>query len=164
VGRQSSWSPREFASVIPELLGEGSIYAYCHLPCLAPRIQQLDDFRRDARTGGEQAAWRTFRDRYLAELAPEALAVGRAFVEAAAAVGGMAIFLCAEAHQPAWETLTEAEKDAHYCHRFTLAARLAAVMKAEYHDLRVKRVNLDMVDFVAQWQHSGSYHPSVTWL
>src|SRR5262245_32092108 len=35
-GGQSSWSPREFASVIPAALPPDRPYSYVHLPCLAP--------------------------------------------------------------------------------------------------------------------------------
>ncbi|MGE0821754.1 MAG: DUF488 family protein [Candidatus Binatia bacterium] len=157
VGAQSSWSPREFATVIPDMLAGGSPYAYLHLPCLAPSIALLNQNRQ-----GEIASWQHFRQRYLAELTPESLDVAQAFVEAAVAAGGMAVFLCAEAEQPAYDSLSATEQDAHYCHRFSLAKQVARRLQEAYDAVVVKMVHLDLVDLSEQKKARGQYRPRVT--
>jgi hypothetical protein len=150
-GKQSSWSPREFATEIPAILGGKTKYAFLHLPCLAPSIELLE---RDI-------PWREFRDAYIKELSDQDLAVGEAFVEAATMEGGIAVFLCAEPDQPAFDSLSENAKEENYCHRFTLAKRIARQIKAAHPKAAISIVQLDVVDFYLQKKHGDSYVPRV---
>jgi hypothetical protein len=152
-GAQSSWSPREFATIIPNFLSAGARYAYLHVPCLAPSIGMLD---------GDLSSWRDFRREYVKERSDEDLALGQAFVEAAAAEGGMAAFLCAEADHPEFDSLPEGEQNTHYCHRFTLAKLIAGRLNAAYGDVRGQMVHLDVVDFHLQRERGEAYVPRVT--
>lgn len=160
VGGMGSWGPREFASIVPEMIAGRSPYAYLHLPCLAPSIRLLDESRKS----GPAAKWELFRERYITELSEQALDVARAFVAGAAAADGLAIFLCAEADQPGFDSLSGSDKDSHYCHRYTLAACIARRAKAMYQGLTVRRIHLDVVDFHACGKRPGSYRPRETLL
>jgi len=152
-GAQSSWSPREFASVIPMSLRADQKYDYAHLPCLAPSVELL---------GAKNLTWRQFRDRYVAEVSDDDLSVGEAFVEAAAMESGLAVLMCAEADHPHFDTLPEEEKEVHYCHRFTLANQIARRLKARPAGLTVNLVHLDLVDFHEATQAGRSYRPRTT--
>jgi hypothetical protein len=156
VGAQSSWSPREFASIIPNSLAGRITYAYLHLPCLAPSVALLDEARKN------QMPWHTFRERYIEELTPDALDVGRAFVETAVAAGGMAIFLCAEADQPEFDVLPDVEQEEYYCHRFTLAKQVANRIKDACANTSIRCVHLDLVDFQTQMKSVNAYSPRST--
>lgn len=137
VGGQGSWSPLELATLLPDRMPAGC-YAFLHLPCLAPSVGLLE-----AAPNHTLPDWRSFRDRYRAELTADALDVGQAFVEAAAAVGGLAVLLCAEQHRPDFEDLSPSEQDANYCHRFTLANALADRLARTRPDVTVTRRDVD---------------------
>jgi hypothetical protein len=131
-------------------------YSFLHLPCLAPSIALLDEARKSG------LRWREFRTRYLEELSLDSLDIARAFVEAAQASGGLAIFLCAEADRPDFDQLSEPEQEESYCHRFTLAKQVAHRCKDVHGAVVVKQVHLDLVDFKEQWGKSGQYIPRLT--
>jgi len=148
VGGQSSWSPREFASVIPDGLPRDLPYAFLHLPCLAPSLELLAE---------KHMPWREFRRRYADELTAAAVGGACAFVEAAAAHGGLTVFLCSEADQPDFDALPADQQDVHYCHRFTLARRVAAELKNAWLGVTVQLVHLDLYEF---WQQRRTgYQP-----
>jgi hypothetical protein len=149
VGGQGSWAPREFATIVPEQLPREAAYDYLHLPCLAPSIPLLSM---------KDLPWREFRDRYVAELTPSALSVARAFVEAAVSRSGLAVFLCAEPHQPAFDELTPENQQHSYCHRYTLAHKVADTLRLAWPVAAVDLVYLDLVDFAAQ-AATGTYVP-----
>jgi hypothetical protein len=71
-GGQGSWSPREFATEIPAMMGSAHNYAFVHLPAVAPSIELLAWGR------GAKPDWREFRKRYEAELAAGAVRVAAA--------------------------------------------------------------------------------------
>lgn len=154
-GAQSSWSPREFASVIPGMLAGGRKYAYVHLPCLAPSVALLAE---------KSLTRQQFRDRYLAELSDDDLSVGEAFAESASAQDGMAVLMCAEPDQPDYDNLPEAEKEACYCHRFPLIQQIAGRLKARHPGLTVRQVRLDLVDFHQARQAGNAYYPRASTL
>lgn len=139
VGGQGSWAPLEFATLIPEAMASPYAYAFVHLPCLAPSPELLAAWH-----AGQIATWRDMRDRYNAELTPDAVDVARAFVEAAAHAKGLAVFLCAEADTADFDALPLAEQNACYCHRFALAQRVAARLREAHAGLTVRLVCLDM--------------------
>jgi len=138
-GAQSSWSPREFGSVIADrLAGKGIRYAFLHLPALTPSIALLD----------RAAPWQEFRSCYEEELSEEDCDLGCAFVEAATACDGLAIFLCAEEFQPDFDRLPAGEQEGCYCHRFTLVRRIAGRLRTHHGpDLPIRRLDLDLSDF-----------------
>lgn len=123
-GAQSSWSPEQFATRIPEALGPHLRYEFLHLPVVAPTLDLLEQERR-----GDLGGWRVFRDRYAAGLSARAVAVVVAFAEAAASAGGMLILLCAEPLCADFERLPPERQDEVYCHRFTLAARVQQALR-----------------------------------
>jgi hypothetical protein len=152
-GAQSSWSPREFASVIPAHLPSGQKYAYVHIPHLAPSVELLE---------AKHLNWSQFRDRYIAQLSNDALSVGEAFVEAAAKEGGLGVLMCAEADHPQFDSLPEEQKETHYCHRFTLAKQIARRLQARHAGVTVSQVHLDLVDFQEADRAGRSYTPRLT--
>jgi hypothetical protein len=154
VGAQSSWSPREFATVIPELIADRVRYEYLHMPCLAPTVALLNAERKQ-----QIPSWHDFRQQYIATLLPAHVSVGRAFVETSASDGGIAIFLCAEADQPEFDRLSLADQNSHYCHRFTLAKRIASDLRSAYTGVSVELVHLDMLDFQEHRKSGREYQP-----
>ena len=154
-GGSGSWGPREFGTIIPNALS--TLYSYHHLPQLAPSTELLSDYRKAMKLPetldsleikgtteriqhgtpgfGDVVSyawkhWQVFRARYLSELSDIALRTGRAFIEAANAIGGLPIFLCAEECCPDFESESQAVQDEHYCHRYTLCSVLANHMQA----------------------------------
>lgn len=106
--------------------------------------------------------WEEFRRRYDEELDDDALRVGQAFVEAAAASGGMAVFVCAEEDQPDFDDLELVDKFLTYCHRFTLARRLAARVRDDHEGVDVELVHLELSEFQEQERSGESYSPRTT--
>lgn len=157
VGGQGSWAPLEFATLIPAGMsahGHHHAYSYLHLPCLAPSVALLDAAHRD-----EFPTHRELARRYREELAPETLDIGRAFVEAAATAGGLAVLLCAEPDQPSFSSLAADEQYASYCHRFTLAQQIGGRIREAYRDVQVQLVQLDLIDHGAQKADGRAYVP-----
>lgn len=155
-GGQGSWSPLEFATLIPREFGNGQPYGFLHLPIVAPSHALLATERR-----GELAGWSQFRKHYNDEVGAAAVAVARAFVEAAAVRGGLAVLLCAEPYETTFDDLPEdvaVQNDCH-CHRFNLARRVADAMLAERPGLKVERVDLDAAAFVAAFRDDRVYEP-----
>lgn len=138
VGAQSSWSPREFASLVPDMLGADQAYSFIHLPLLAPSLALLDADRKQ-QLGG----WRVFCERYRAELGESAIAVAQAFVEAAAQRGGLALFMCAEPFHADFERLAPEAQDNICCHRFPLSQRVATALKQHHPGVPIERLDLD---------------------
>lgn len=158
-GAQSSWSPREFATIIPAMVRKP--LEFLHLPAAAPSIGLLDNDRK-ARKSGKVLPWQEFRRQYYDALTNEAVDVVRAYVEAAAAAGGMAIILCAEPYCPDFDALSQERQDELYCHRFTLAKRVAqAILTARGGMVNVRMVNLELSDFV---KRGNAWTPPVTML
>jgi len=151
-GAQSSWSPREFATQVATMLSASITYSFLHLPCMAPSIDLLSN---------KELPWQKFRDCYCEDLTEEALNVGQAFVEAAAVNNGLVVLLCAEAYRAGFATLAAEEQETCYCHRFSLAHRLAERLRATYHGVVVKRVDLDIMEFLACKQARQDYTPSL---
>lgn len=133
VGGQGSWSPLEFATLIPERMGGG--YEFLHVPSVAPSPALLADRR---------IGWREFRRRYREEVPEGAVRVARAFAEWASTAGGLAVLLCAEADLPSFDDSPQEEQEAHYCHRFTLSRMVADSVRAEYGSMPVSRVHLSL--------------------
>lgn len=152
-GAQSSWSPEEFATLIPEAMGGPHAYAFLHLPVLAPSIATRDASKR------HEVDWHGFRDRYARDLTPGAVAVARAFVEAAAHKGGLAIFLCAEQVRPDFTELAPDDQEKHHCHRFHLVRRVADAIRADHPNKRLERVDLDPGAFAVACLAERSYEP-----
>ncbi len=145
-GAQSSWSPREFATMIPALVRMP--LEFMHLPAAAPSIGLLDEDRK-ARKADKVMPWQEFRRQYDADLSVDTVDVVRAYVEAAAAAGGMAIILCAEPYCPDFDVQSQEQQDEYYCHRFTLAQRVAqAILKSRSGAVSIKMVNLELSNFV----------------
>ena len=158
-GAQSSWSPREFASIIPAMVRKP--LEFLHLPAVAPSIGLLDEDRK-ARKAGNVLPWQEFKRQYDTGLTNESVDVVRAYVEAAAAVGGMAIILCAEPYCPDFDALSQEHQEELYCHRFTLAKRVSqAILSARCGKVNVRMVNLELSDFV---KRGISWKPPVTLL
>lgn len=155
-GAQSSWSPAEFASLIPAAIGSGSRYAFLHLPIVAPSMGLLGEYHK-----GQVSDWHDFRDRYNEELGEGAITVARAFVEAADCGGGMAVFLCAEPCCPDFDTLPAAAQNANHCHRFTLAHRVARQLQQACPTIRVERVDLDPGEYATRRKAGQPYAPRV---
>jgi hypothetical protein len=153
-GGQGSWSPKEFATIIRAERPAGTTYDFIHLPTLAPSLALLDQ---------KHIPWRDFSARYTEELTHDAIGVARAFIEAAAVHGGLAVFICAEADQPNFDALSDNEQLLHYCHRFTLAHRVGAALKEAWPRAVVQLVQLDMVDFLDQ-KATERYQPRVSTL
>lgn len=150
-GAQSSWSPREFATIIPAMVRKPM--EFLHLPAAAPSIGLLDEDRK-ARKAGKVLPWQEFKRQYDTALTNESVDVVRAYVEAAAAVGGMAIILCAEPYCPDFDALAQEHQEEYYCHRFTLAQRVVqSILAARNDSVDVKLINLELSDFVK----SGRY-------
>ena len=78
--------------------------------------------------------------------------------------GGLPILLCAEADHPDFDNLPEEEQAVHYCHRFTLAKRLASRMRTLHGDITVEMVHLDIAEFQHQVRLRGRYEPRTTQL
>lgn len=146
VGGSGSWSPREFATEIPTLMNSGKPYQFVHIPALGPSIDLLRS----------KLPWPQFRDRYVSELPAMALETARALVEGACTGGGLAVFLCAEAYHPEFDSLSPPGQEEFYCHRFTLARCVAARLREAYPDVVVKAVHLDTVDY---HEATGGYRP-----
>lgn len=139
VGGQGSWSPLEFASLIPAAIDGPYPYAFVHLPCVAPSHGLVDTWH-----GGRLANWREFRNLYNAELSAASVEVARAFVETAATAGGLAIFLCAEPDAPDFDTCSLEEQNELYCHRFALARRVADRLREAHPAAEVRLMCLDI--------------------
>jgi len=56
-GAQSSWSPAEFASLIPAAIGLGGRYGFLHLPIPAPSTGLLADYHADTSPCRPAAGW-----------------------------------------------------------------------------------------------------------
>lgn len=160
VGGQGSWAPLEFATLIPERMASPGPYEFVHLPCLAPSVPL-----RNAFAGGQHASWRELRRCYNESLSKDAVNVAGAFVEAVNAIEGMAIFLCAEPDVPDFDDRLEVDteekkgQNSLYCHRFTLARRIAEQMKEVYTEIKVTLWHLNMADYQAQRQTGEAYVP-----
>jgi len=151
VGGQGSWSPREFASLIPDIMkdqGCKQLYSFIHLPILAPSIALLNL----ARNG---LSWQEFKKEYQQELYQNgAIDIAVAFIEATACRSGICIFLCAEEYQPDFINLDQPEQNECYCHRYALAKKVAREIDQDYKSVRL--CNLDLRDFKGQWQNYGN--------
>jgi hypothetical protein len=178
VGGSGSWSPAEFATIIPERLEEAGIkqYSFHHLPQAAPSLDLLGAWRRASQQSarlvdkeidtavqqvirGDEPVptawrhWQVFKARYSRETAESpAIAAGRAFVEAARDVGGIAIFLCAEERRAQFDSLSPQEQDGCYCHRFTLARQIARSIRRDFPDAKIHRVDLSVGETVTETQ------------
>jgi hypothetical protein len=174
VGGSGSWGPDVFTGTLPEMLGAAGIsrYTYYHLPILAPTRSLLDRSNRAAKSSErlseaqieaaavavdqgvqpDAAAFRhheVFRAAYLRELqSTAAVAVARAFVEAANEIDGIPILLCAEARRAEFHLAAREEQDADYCHRFTLAAQVAAALKRGSSGMEVVRLDFSIGESV----------------
>lgn len=215
VGSQSSWSPRELASLVPAAMQQWATvhrrssqpYGFWHLPCLAPSIQllalwrkatelfrkverlrkdivkaspddrsmtdlmsKLDRAKNDLdehvarfavgdvpsavenvlRNGINEAElpvaafrhWEIFRAGYVRDLPTFAIDVACAFVEAARAHGGVAIFMCAEECCSSFDILSRDDQDNAYCHRYTLAATITKAFEKLHPNAVVKRLEV----------------------
>ncbi len=141
-GGSGSWGPLEFATKIPRMLSSsGNEYAYFHLPIAAPSETLLADWRAGVE---EVTRWAGFRDAYMSELSEDAILAVRAFVESAAAVGGIAILLCAEPCCLDFDSLEHADQDKVYCHRFTLVNLVARALHNANGKLTINRVDLSI--------------------
>ena len=121
---------------------------FMHLPAAAPSIGLLDEDRK-ARKAGKNMPWQEFKRQYDAALANDTVDVIRAYVEASVVAGGMAIILCAEPYCPDFDAEPQERQDEHYCHRFTLAQRVAqSILTARNDSVDVKLINLELSDFV----------------
>jgi hypothetical protein len=181
VGGQGSWSPLEFASVVPETVREP--YSFFHLPSLAPTLKLLQDYRKsrklpnltDTDIAGAVSAvgcgddpgaaawkhWQVFREKYRKEIQsdPHSTAAAVAFVEVAQAAGGLAIFVCAEEFEEDFDCQSQDRQDEVYCHRYTLAAAVSRSLRQRYPGCEVTRVDLSL-EFPGQ--HSHEYPTSVS--
>ncbi|OGA98188.1 MAG: hypothetical protein A3E25_20920 [Burkholderiales bacterium RIFCSPHIGHO2_12_FULL_69_20] len=155
VGAQSSWSPREWASQVPDLLGDAQPYDYMHLPILAPSIDLLQAYR-----GHQLGGWQVFRDGYDAGLATAGVRVAQAFVEAAVQRGGLAVLLCAEPYCARFDEMAQDLQDTLCCHRFHLARRVALALQREHPGMAVDRVDLDADAFAAAVLAGRDYEPA----
>ena len=88
--------------------------------------------------------WQVCRARYLSDLSPSSILCGQAFVEAARAIGGLAIFLCCEPDVGDFDDLPQDQQDRAYCHRFTLAAAIARSVSAHFPNDQIQRVSLSL--------------------
>lgn len=153
-GAQGSWSPLELATLIPAQIDNGQPCDFLHVPVVAPSTKLLATEKR-----GELAGWSEFRKRYNAEVGDAAVAVARAFVEAAAVRGGLAVLLCAEPYETAFADLPTDVQNKCHCHRFNLARRVADAMKTQRPGWAVERVDLDAAAFVAACRETRVYEP-----
>lgn len=167
-GAQGCWSPEHFATQIPALMSPEtrSTYGYVHLPIAAPTAELLTNWRKarkihapgedievavmQARLGDTVSAhahmwrhWQVFREAYVRQLPPNAVAAVRAFVEAARTNDGLAILVCAEPHADGFDAMTQAEQDDLYCHRYTLATAVVRSLQKDKASLEVTGVVLD---------------------
>lgn len=162
VGGMGSWSPKEFSSIIPDLIEQhyarSEKYEYIHLPGIAPTIELRNKLRN------EKLSWERFRDSYNSTLKEDSLDVITAFVESVATTqNSLPIIMCSEEHQPDFHHLTPELQDECYCHRFTLAKNIALRLSKEYQKIVI--YSLDIVDFMEQWRGSKqsvftNYQPS----
>ena len=165
-GGQGSWGPNELTNTIPRLMGSrGKHFAYVHLPCAAPSPQLLERWWKATKSRAplspeeiakaveairegrspEFAAWRhwqVFKEGYLAELDETAVLAARAFAESAAAIGGTAVYLCAEAFAPGFDDSSQDAQDQTWCHRYTLSSRVAESLRQDCSGIPIRRVNL----------------------
>lgn len=154
-GAQSSWSA-EFASPIPAAIGSGGRYGFLHLPILAPSTGLLGEYHK-----GQVSDWPDFRDRYNEKVSEGAIAVVRAFVEAADCAGGMAVFLCAEPSCPDFDTLPAAAQDTNHCHRLTLAHRVARQLQQACPMVVVEGFDLDPGEYATRRRAGKPYEPRI---
>ena len=144
-GPQNSWSPREFATIIPAMVYKPMVFM--HLPEAAPSIELLEKDRK-AREAGTVLHWQKFKHQYNAALTIYTVDLIQAYVEAAAVAGGMIILLCAEPYCPDFDVQPQERQDELYCHRFTLAQRTVRAIKADRGDaVNVRLLNLELSDF-----------------
>jgi hypothetical protein len=172
-GGSGSWGPREFGTLIPDMIENNCGYSYHHLPDLAPEVELLDDFRAamklDETLSSDEIAdiagqltagtldqsripacawkhWQVFGAAYRRDLPQHAVLAGRAFVEAAAVAGGVAVFLCAEEYLPDFDLADQNSQDDAYCHRYTLASLIAQSLGESFPAAEISRVSLRMGD------------------
>lgn len=143
VGGSSSWSPREFETVIADKILEQ--YNYIHIPSLCPSINLFDNMQKankkeifltekeinqeleNLKEGNKlneisYKHWQIYKEVYKKEILSndEIIKIARAIVEYSASIGGLAIFLCSEEHRHNFNEMSQEEQDDAYCHRFTL--------------------------------------------
>ena len=82
--------------------------------------------------------WQIFSAEYR-QINTDAITIGRAFVEAAEYVDGIAIFLCAEEHEPSFDDKHQQEQDEVCCHRYTFTTLVARAVKEAFPTVRVER-------------------------
>jgi hypothetical protein len=155
IAARMSWGPLEFGTLVPEALPRETAYSYAHLPCLAPSTRLLERRRKL-----EFASWEAVRAAYLEETTSSAFGVAQAFVEAAAARGGLAIFLGTEAYQPHFDRLSAGDKLECYGHRFSLARAVGRRIRADHPGALVSLVHLDPVDFQREMSLKSEYTPA----
>ncbi|MBL8726584.1 MAG: hypothetical protein JNK49_21255 [Planctomycetes bacterium] len=155
-GAMAAWSPLEFATLIPAQIVAGQAYDFLHVPVVAPSPSLLATERR-----GDLSGWRHFRERYNAELGDAALAVARAFVEAATVCGGLVVLLCAEPYEPDFADLLKDAQNRCHCHRFNLARRMTDAITADHLVSKVERVDLDAAAFADALLRGRTYEPRV---
>jgi hypothetical protein len=144
-GPQNSWSPREFATIIPAMVYKPMVFM--HLPDAAPSIELLEKNRK-SREAGKVLHWQKFKRQYNAALTMYTVDMIQAYVEAAAVDGGMVILLCTEPYCPDFDAQPQKHQDELYCHRFTLAQRTGRAIKADRGgNVNVRLLNLELSDY-----------------
>ncbi len=147
VGGQGSWSPKQFGTIIPELIkthyDNPGNYEYLHLPGVAPTIELRQ----------QHFPWQKFRNSYTNSLTPNNLDVLTAFVESASTMQDcLPILMCSEEWEPDFHKFKQDKQNDCYCHRFTLAEQIGLRLRKEYQKVIV--YSLDLVDFMTQWKSS----------
>ena len=166
VGGQGSWSPLELATIVPAELSEA--YSFFHLPSLAPSVVLLQAYRKSRKLPALSEAdivatvskvrqgidpgdaawkhWQVFREKYRIEIEAEkhSLLTAAAFIEAAQAAGGLAIFMCAEQFRQDFDSLSQSQQDDVYCHRYTLAAAACRLLQQRHPGCSVTRIDLSL--------------------
>lgn len=159
MGGSGSWGPLEFSSLIPQMMSKRHSYSFYHMPLLAPEKALLEKYHKASkidstldlqgiheikqRLEGQEVNynkipefawqhWQVFQTEYKRAISQLAIDVGRAFVEAAKNIEGMAVFLCAEEHLPDFDNADQRLQDDRYCHRYTLASLIAKSLKESF--------------------------------
>ncbi len=160
MGGNGSWGPLEFASLIPQMMSKRRSYSFYHIPLLSPEKRLLEKYHKASKLNSpldlqgiheikqqlerQEVSfnknipefawqhWQIFQTEYKRAIPKLAIDVGRAFVEAAKTVQGIAVFLCAEEHLPDFDNADQRLQDDRYCHRYTLASLIAKSLSESF--------------------------------
>jgi len=168
-GGNGAWAGQEWETSIPAMKTNNKPYAYYHLPMLSPTTALLNAYRKASRMPEvlnhediKEAAsgiargevdlndlascaskhWQVFREQYIKDLPAIAVNIGRAFVEAANAVGGLPIFLCAEEYLSHFDAQDQGLQDERYCHRYSIAHLVTANLQSAPSGVHVHHIHL----------------------